>query len=155
MSRRYSVAGRSGATNATAGHCAATLWNPSAGRVLSVHEIYMVSAGAVADNWALVVATARGTAGSTVTPTIINDFGNASVAPNSGAVLDLGAYSVQPTVGTLYIRRGNRPGALGVEFPIIFTRPFEIPPGEGLSIVVPSGLSVAIQATDFTFVWEE
>ncbi|MGH2690734.1 MAG: hypothetical protein ACRDKW_18285 [Actinomycetota bacterium] len=150
---RYSVAGRSADTAATANHVAAQLWNPSAIKALEVVEILVVQVGATVSNHSLQRSTARGTAGSTVTPDIDNDYSRA-LAPPSGVLLDLAAFSVQPTLAGPDAFRANAPAAAGVGFGWSFySKPYEVPPGTGVCILTP--VAVILQDSDFTFVFDD
>lgn len=95
----YTVRGRTVATAATVDHAIASLWNPHASQRIKVinFTVFKTAAGTAADAFRLKRSTARGTAGSTVTPDIDNHSERAA-APVSGALLDLSAYSVQPTL---------------------------------------------------------
>lgn len=152
--KRYTIAGRSAATLATATHAAAALWNPSAAGIrLFVKEIAWAKTVATADNFGLIRITARGTPGSTVTPSATSDYELGPVTPPSGALLDLAAYSVQPTLnGTNYLRRDNLPASIGAKFTWFFDD-LEVGAGTGIAIVTPA--AVILQPGDVTFVWEE
>lgn len=95
----YTVRGRNAATAATADHAIAQLWNPHASQRIKVinFTVFKTAAGTGGDALRLKRSTARGTAGSTVTPDIDNHSERA-VAPVSGALLDLSAFSAQPTL---------------------------------------------------------
>lgn len=93
---RYAVA--SGAAFATdAGEACAALWNPHASL-----SLYVVWAGIghlnalVGGTFRLSRISSRGTAGATVTPDADNAFDRHAVPP-SGALLDVGNYTVAPT----------------------------------------------------------
>jgi hypothetical protein len=152
--RRFSVAGRSAITNATTEHSAVQFWNPSTTTPVFIYEIWGVKTAAVADNLALVKTTVRGTAGSVVTPTIINCLEVDPIAPNSGVLLDLAAFTVQPTHSTIYLARANLAASIGASFVWYFNKPIAIRNG-GVAVCVPTSLSIAIQPADFTFVWSE
>lgn len=153
MSMRYSVGGRSADTAATANHVAATLWNPSSAFNIYVREIWIVKTAATADNHQLNFSTTRGTAGSTVTPDIDNNY-QRQAAPPSGALLDLAAYSVQPTLQTPALAVRNLPATVGSYLVFDFRDvPIMIRPGQGLSISTP--VAVILKASDFTFIWDE
>lgn len=152
--RPFSVAGRSAATTATANHCGGALWNPSATKSIFVTQLSGSKTVATVDNIGLVRISARGTAGSTVTPVAQNDYSFDAVPP-SGALLDLGAYTAQPTIvaAGAYIWKWNTPAAIGSGFILPFPKPLEIPAGAGLAIVTPP--AVILQPYDYTFWWEE
>ena len=154
MNGVYSVRGRTVATAATLDHGVATLWNPHATQRLVVYEVGLCAAAAPAAGASFYLrrSTARGTAGSTVTPAIQQAFARA-VAPPSGALLDLATYTGQPT-----FEAGGFMGwvlaavaASGIIVPI--PRGIEVPPGAGLSIVTAAG--VAVPASEVWFGWQE
>lgn len=97
----YSVNGRNAATAATADHAVWSFWNPHATQRIKVVSFGVFGNTAPAAGWAgrLRRITARGTAGSTVTP-VITAHSTRGAAPVSGALLDLAAFSVQPTLDT-------------------------------------------------------
>jgi len=94
---RYSVGGRSAATTATINNAAAQLWNPHATKSIKLSEIWVAKTVGTADNHILYPTIVRGTPGSTITPDVDNHF-QRQYAPGSGALLDLGAFTVQPTI---------------------------------------------------------
>lgn len=149
----YYVAGRTAATAATANHAGAALWNPHASIRLQVREIHWFKTVATVDNIAVVRISARGTAGSTVTPTIGNSS-QRGVAPTSGALLDLATYSAQPTItDTIPLLRANFPAAIASGAMFALQEPIEIPPGAGLAIVTP--VATILQPADVMFRWTE
>lgn len=154
MSAVYSARGRTVASNGTANHGVAALWNPHATQRLRVREIGLVAAAAPGAGSTILVAriSARGTAGSTVTPTIASAH-NRGIDRPSGALLDLATYSVQPTVDGIALRGWvlAAVAASGVILP--FRDGIEIPPGAGLAIV--NGAAIAVPASDVYFEWEE
>lgn len=95
----YTVRGRTAATSTTADHAIAQLWNPHGSQRIKVisFTVFKTAAGAAGDAFRLKRSTARGTAGTTVTPDIDNHSERA-VAPVSGALLDLANFSAQPTL---------------------------------------------------------
>lgn len=153
MSLRFSVGGRSANTAATANHVAAALWNPSTAFMISVSEIWMTKTVGIVDNHQINFITTRGTAGSTVTPDIDNNY-ERQAAPPSGALLDLAAYSVQPTLQTPALSRKNLPATIGSYLFWDFRdHPIIVRPGQGLAISTP--VAVVLQASDVHFVWDE
>lgn len=149
----YRVSGRSAATAATAGHVIASLWNPHATKRIEVKEfgIFKTAAGTAGDAVELMRITARGTPGSTVTPGIAQDD-NRDIAPPSGFLLDLAAYTVQPTldgsVGSGRYQVTNL-AAAGVLIPVAG---IYIPAGSGLALVSRPTGATAWPASDVTFV---
>lgn len=150
---RYSVGGRSVATAATANHCAAQLWNPHATKAIKVVGIRISKTAATIDNHTMRRTTARGTPGSTVTPDVTNHL-QRQYAPGSGAVLDLAAFTVQPTLEGIELTRDNLPATIGSGFVWSFLdSPLEVGPGKGLAVCTP--VAVILQPSDFTFIWDE
>ena len=128
----YSIAGRAAATAATNHHAIATLWNPSGGTAITVYTVgYSMTTGS-GGLASIFRASARGTPGSTVTPDLDNDYGR-KAAP-SGAVLDLAAYTVQPTFDTNEIIQLNAENQIGGGAVIQLPVPIVVPPGTGLNI---------------------
>lgn len=149
----YIVGGRTAATAATANHVGASLWNPHASIPMRITEIAWAKTVATADNLAIMRITARGTAGSTVTPTIVNDVFR-GVAPPSGALLDLAAFTGQPTLdGAVYMHRWNLPAAVGAGIFWALRTPIRVPAGTGLALVTP--VATILQPADVTFSWSE
>lgn len=147
---RYNyIGGRSANTAATANHAAATLWN--AGTIpIWVTALLCTKTVATADNHALRRATARGTAGSTVTAGTPNEVRQQTA---SAVVLDLAAYSVQPTLATGELKRDNLPGTVGASFYWVFSEAIRVDPSAGLSLVTP--VATILQASDISFEWYE
>lgn len=150
----YTIGGRSAATAATANIPYAELWNPHSTKRITVREIWIANTVATIMNTGVLRSSARGTAGSTVTP------GTGSgrldlTAPQSGALLDLASFSVAPTyIGAAdYLGRWNLPAAIGAGIIHVFSPGVEVGPGAGLCVVTP--VAVIGQPSDITFVWEE
>lgn len=150
---RYAVGGRTVATAATANHAAAGLWNPSATKAIKLRELWAFKTVATVDNHGLRRITTRGTAGSTVTPDATTSFDTPRIVPQSGVLLDLAAYTVQPTLVGVLLARANLPAAVGAGFIWVFAEPVVIPPGEGLALITPE--AVILQPSDVVFVWDE
>lgn len=152
--RGFSVGGRTAATVATANHAGAQLWNASTTKSIFVTQISWSKTVATADNVGIVRSSARGTAGSTVTPAQQNDFAY-DAAPPSGALLDLAAFSVQPTLisSTAYMFRWHLPAAVGAGFILPLPQPIEVPQSTGLVIVTPP--ATILQPADVAFFWTE
>lgn len=144
----YLIGGRTAATAATARHVAACLWNPSAAKRVRLHALWVAVTSAGVANIAVARTTTRGTPGSTVTPDIDNDT-ERGLAPPSGFVLDLAAYTVQPTVDASDPIRWNLPAVVGAGVILPFRVPIEIPGGTGLAILTPT--AVVFPASDITF----
>jgi hypothetical protein len=132
----YIVRGRNAATAATADHAIAQLWNPHSTQRIKVIQIavFKTTAGTAGDAFRLRRSTARGTAGSTVTPNI-ESHSERAIAPPSGMLLDLAAFSVQPTLASGEVGPGWVAAAFaasGIMYPV--PGGIVIPPGTGLVI---------------------
>lgn len=145
----YSVRGRNAATAATALHAVWGFWNPhSTQRIKVVSFSMFAQSTAPAAGWSVAFRriTARGTPGSTVTPGIVH-HSTRGVAPPSGALLDLAAYSAQPTLEAGDIAPGFTFAAVqgsGIVYPI--PGGIEIPPGTGIACIqIPAQASVAFE----------
>ena len=145
----HNVSARTAATAATAGVCAANLWNPHASKRVEVTWYSWFKTVATADNLAIARTTARGTATTTTTPTVENTY-ERDVVNVAGILLDT-AWSAQPTVVAAagYLNRWRGPAADGAGFIWPFSTPFCIPPGTGLAIIAAS--ATILQPADVTF----
>lgn len=150
---RWSLAGRSANTAATANHVAAQLWNPSSNRPVWVSAIALAQRAATVSNIALKRSTARGaTPTTTVTPTIASDY-EREISPPSAAVLELATFGTQPTLEGVPLFSWNDPAAVASGFII----PFETKDLQGIKILPGAGLclytidAVIFQASDITF----
>jgi hypothetical protein len=135
MAQHY-VRGFTAATAATADHCIFEIWNPAAARAIIVWElgIFKAGAGAANDSIYLRRSSARGTAGSTVTPALGNSSDNRA-APATAFVVDLAAFTVQPTLVALPAMWGWVAPAVagaGITYPI--PRGIQVPGGTGLCV---------------------
>jgi len=152
----YSVRGRSAATAATADHAIAALWNPHATariKIVSFAVFKQGGAGTAGDSIRLRRITARGTPGSTVTPGIAQ-HSERGIAPPSGALLDLAAYSVQPTLDTVDLGIGwTAPAVQGAGIVLPVPGGLVLPPGSGVAIVQVA--ATAWPASEITFYWLE
>lgn len=150
----YSVRGFTAATAATADVAIASLWNPDSTDSITVLEIGLFKAGAGTANDSLYIEriTARGTAGSTVTPDADNAWGNL-VTPPSGALLDLASYSGQPTSSTPPLFGWVAAAAAGSGFQWPTPRGIKIPPGAGISIAQRA--ATIWPTSEVYFIWEE
>lgn len=133
----YRVSGTTAATAATDQHAIAAIWNPHSTKRLWVKEIAVVAFAAPGAGAGFLVRriTVRGTAGSTVTVGAVNSCENPGTVPLTGSLLDLAAYSGQPTITT-----GELDGwvfaavtASGIIRP--YPEGIEVGPGTGLAIV--------------------
>lgn len=148
----FLVGARSAATDAAANNFLCNLWNPSGTRSLWVEEFSYCSAGgnpAALDPLRLCRTGTSGTAGSTVTPDLDNEFERAN-SPSTGVVLHLANFSVEPTIASPPLYRlalaitGN-PSTVTWVFP----KGIRVPPGSGLGLAT-TGAVVAV-AGDVTF----
>lgn len=150
---RYSTAGRTAATAATADHTLCSLWNPHASKPIYVREIWVFSSAATAYNIGVQRISTRGTPGSTVTPDADNAFDRLAVPP-SGALLDLAAFTVQPTQQGPYMLRAYLGAAVGAGAMFIMQdEAIKVPFGTGLAVNTTTAL--AAQASDVTYIWDE
>jgi hypothetical protein len=154
----YTVTGRNAATAGTADHAVWGFWNPhSTQRIKVINWSMFAQSAAPAAGWAcrLRRISARGTAGSTVTPNSSN-HSTLGVAPVSGVLLDLAAYSVQPTLLASSVDLGPRFVFSAVQGSgIIYPIPggLEIGPGAGVAMIqVPATISVVF---DIGVTWLE
>lgn len=142
----YSVNGRTAATAATADHACWGFWNPHGTQRVKLVSFAMFANTAPAAGWAgrLRRITARGTPATTVTPGIAQ-HSTRGAAPVSGVLLDLAAYSVQPTLDTVDSSLRftfAAVAAAGVVYPI--PGGIELGPGAGIAFIqVPATASVA------------
>jgi hypothetical protein len=139
----YLVNGKNVATAATIDHAICGIWNPSTTKRIKLLrlEIYKQAVGA-ADEPVLRRTTARGTAGSTVTPGSINEIEQIA-APPSGFLLDLAAYSVQPTLAAGGLYGLCLPAAIGAGVMWVWNE-IEIPAGAGIALT--NGIALAFPA---------
>jgi hypothetical protein len=138
------VRGLTAATAATADHAIAAVWNPSGTKRITLLEIAIFAAAApgAGAGFYLRRMSARGTAGSTVTPIASNAYAN-DATPDSGWVLDLATYSVQPTLVALPgLGYGFVFAAVQASGIIIPCRGIVIPPGAGVALVNRAGIIV-------------
>jgi hypothetical protein len=151
----YYVNGTTAATAATDQHAIFEVWNPSATRTISLLEVQLVAFAAPGAGAGFITrrSTAKGTAGSTVTPTAEHHARRQAV-PDSGFTLELAAFTVQPTlaVGDLYPAWVFAAvAASGISLPI--PRGIEIPPGTG--IVIVNRAAIAFPTSEVGIVVEE
>ncbi len=127
-------------TAATDAHAIIEVWNPSSTRPIEVLELAYVAVGTPGAGMGFVTrrSTARGTAGSTVTPAAVH-HSRALAAPDSAFVLDAAAFSVQPTLTA---------GELHPEwvFPVVAAAGVILPIPRGLEIPVSAGVAFVNRA---------
>lgn len=140
-------------TAATAGHAVAQLWNPHATLDLMVSQIGLSVTAATACIPALRRSSARGTAGASTTVARENDHGYGA-APASGAILDVAAFTVQPTlIGSNEMHQSQIAAAIGSGWVFSFGKPVAVPAGTGLVIVTSTG--VAFPVSRLWYTWSE
>lgn len=150
----YSVRGFTATTAATADHTIAELWNPDASKRIKVLEIglFKGGAGTAGDSIYICRTTAKGTAGSTVTPDADNAW-DASKTPQSACTLELAAFSSQPTKAS--------PNMFGWVAAAVSASGFIWPTPRGLEIPFGTGLAIVQRAatvwptSEVYFVWDE
>lgn len=135
---RYRTNGLTAATAGTDAHAIAQIWNPSSTKRIEIVElgICATTAPAAGAGFVLRRSTARGTPGSTVTPNA-EAADSRDAAPDSGFLLDLAAFSVQPTLaaGELGPAWMLAPVAgSGLIYPV-GGRGLTVPPGTGVCLV--------------------
>lgn len=165
--RPYSVRGFTAATGTSDPEAIAQLWNPSSARRLLVLEVSLYAAGAppgvqARNSLSLQRTSARGTPGSTVTPDADSDWAG-ELAPPSGALLDLAAFTVQPTLAApeldgLVLAAAGTSGtpSSGMGFALVRPEGIWVPPGTGLLLngVLIAG-AVSWPTSEVTFEWAE
>jgi hypothetical protein len=148
----YYVRGFTAATAATANHVIACLHNPSGSRRITVVEfgIFKAGAGTANDTGYLCRTTTAGTAGSTVTPDADNaEAGDA--APDSGALLNLAAFTVQPTLASPGMYGWAAPAVAGAGVIIPLPRGITLAPGTGLAFVQRAATAWPTSEVNFVF----
>lgn len=154
MATAHYVRGFNAATAATANHALACIWNPHATRRIRVVEVgvYKAGVGAANDSIYLCRITARGTPGSTITPDADNSSEGDATSP-AGALLDLSAYTVQPTLAS--------PGMYGWVAPAVAAGGITIPVPRGIAVLPGTGLAILQRAatawptSEITYVFED
>ncbi len=142
----YYVNGTTAATAATNQHAILQVWNPSTTRTIELLEVSLVATTAPGAGAGFLTrrSTARGTAGSTVTPTAEHHARREAV-PDSGFLLDLAAFSAQPTLAAGDLAPAwvyAAVAASGIVYPL--PRGIEIPPGTGLCLVNRAAIAFPI-----------
>lgn len=135
MANLYYVHVTPAATAATADHAIWEIWNPSSTRaiaLLEVSAVFRAAAPAASVGFHLRRSSAKGTAGSTVTPAAVHERSGLA-APGSAFTIELAAFTGQPTLtsGNLSPVWGfSAVIQAGMIYPI--PRGIVIPPGQGL-----------------------
>ena len=148
---RARLADKTAATAATAGHAVAALWNPATAYRLEVTEVHFFAVVAGAYEISLRRSTTRGTAGSSVTSSIVNDV-DRQIAPPSGAILDKAAYTAQPTLEANELAHAALPSAIGAGVIWTFPDGISVPAGNGLVLVTVTGVATTLAVA---FAWTE
>jgi hypothetical protein len=100
----------------------------------------------------IVRTTTIGTSAITVTPDADNQF-EGEITPNTGAVLKMGDFSVEPVLASPPIGRSYLITA-GSSTQIVFAGlGVRVPPGTGLGVA--AGTAVTFSASDLTFTFRE
>ena len=153
----YSVRGLAATTAVSADVAVAQLWNNSSTEYIKVLECGSTVAGTTHARCYFSRSTARGTAGSTITPDADNAW-DSNKAPSSGALMDLSSFSAQPTLATpplhgFHVGASGVGGSGGAGFIYAFPDGIVIPPSDGFVIV--NGDAVGWGQSECFFVWEE
>jgi hypothetical protein len=144
---RYTISGLPAATAATIDHCIAELWSPTTR--IAVKKVVIVTTTGVLTMPRIARTTAKGTAGSTLTPTIVNEH-DRNIAPPTAVTMELSAFSVQPTLEALRLDSAHLPAAIGAGWIWDWSDdPIWIPAANGLAIT--EGIASASAATVVTF----
>ncbi len=151
---RYSVNGLSVATAVTDAHAICAVWNPHATKRIKARQVaaFAVAAPGAGSGFELRRISARGTAGSTVTPTIVNSHIR-DIAPPSGFLLDLAAYTVQPTLEAIALGVGFVFAAVAASGAVLPLDDIEILPGAGLAMINRAG--IIVPACEISWVIED
>ncbi len=151
----HRISGTTAASAATDAHAIAAIWNPSSTVTIAVREISVVAFAAPGAGAGYLVRriSARGTAGSSVTSAIGNALGWARTASQSGFILDLAAYTVQPTLitGDLDAWVFAAVAASGIIKP--YPEGIDVPAGEGLVLV--NRAAIAFPTSEVSFLVSE
>jgi len=153
----YSVRGFSAATAATADHAIAQLWNPAATDRIRLYECGLFVASATRERSYICRTSTTGTAGSTVTPDADNCW-DANKGPDSGALLYLAAFTVQPTKLTpelwgCELGLSGTGGGAGSGYTWTFPDGLDVPAGTGVAMV--NATAIAFGASECYFHWGE
>lgn len=149
---RY-ICGARNNNGADAGEPLFTLWNPHASIALRVIAIGFERQSTDVYGLEIIRISTRGTAANTETPTAENDVSR-RVAPPSGAVIDRGNFTANPTFTGPNLAK-YKPGEVagsGFMWYLDRRKPIVVPGGTGLALVTTALLATA---TDCTFMWEE
>jgi hypothetical protein len=150
----FSARGFTAATAATADHAITTLWNPDSAKRIKLIEagLFKAGAGTSGDSLYMIRTSTRGTAGTTVTPDADNAWDGDDI-PSSGALMDLAAFSGQPTLQGpgLFGWVAGAASASGFIWPC--PRGIWIPPGKGIALCQRA--ATIWPTSEAYFEWEE
>jgi hypothetical protein len=155
MAGLYLAQGTTAATAATDQHAIAEIWNPSSTLTLIIRRIVLVAFAPPGAGAGYLVrrSSAKGTAGSTVTPGAASHLRNPGTAPQSSFTLELAAFTGQPTLvsGDLDGWVFAAVAASGIVMP--YPEGIEIGPGTGLCLV--NRAAIVFPTSEVTFLVEE
>jgi hypothetical protein len=131
------------------------LWNNSSTKRIRLLEFALWRAGTVYSRQLICRTTARGTPGSTVTPTANNAWSGEDV-PVGDTLLDLSNFSVEPTIALpplFYFSMNTGTGTEGMGFVWANPKGIWIKPGTGVAIIGP--LAAVSSSIETYWVWDE
>lgn len=156
MRKDYSISVAPGNTTATADHTISEIFNNSTSIPIWVTQVHVVKLTAVGINvLRLRRSTAKGTPGSTITPTIVNDH-DRDIAPPSGVTIELAAFSVQPTLEALSLGPSwILPAAVGSGVMWVFAgEGIQVPPTTGLCVTQENAIASDV-GSKHNYFWSE
>ena len=149
---KYTCAGRTAATAATADNIGGEIWNPASNKGIRISIVNWTQVTAAVGNPGLVRISTKGTSTLTVTPDLDNSY-DRDATPPSAATLEL-TFSAQPTIQGPYLMRTNLAAAAGVGFTWVFQGDgLLVPAGTGLAVATP--VAVVMPIADLTVEWWE
>jgi hypothetical protein len=152
----YRVNFLSVATGATIDHGIVQIWNPSTVRRIALVQFGFLATTAPVAGSGFVFrrSTARGTPGSTITPAAAHETEGGAAVPDSGFLIDLAVFSVQPTLAAGEMDPFWLPPATIASGGILPVVPrIVIPPGQGL--VAVNRAAFIFPVSEFGLVIEE
>lgn len=152
---RYAVSGITVVTGTGVADAIAEIWNPSTTKRIKLIELHIVKQVVTGVNDLILRrSTAKGTSGSTVTPSSVNEMEQIA-APPSAFTLELAAFSVQPTLAAGPMHAAVVPASIGAAWIWVFgeANPLEIPSAAG--IVLTQGTAIATPVSRITAVVED
>jgi hypothetical protein len=151
MANRYSAAGRTVATAASANAVACGIHNDHATKSIYVREFWLFTTTATTINLGIQRATTKGTVVTSVAHDADNAFDRRAAAP-SGCTVILD-YSADPTLTANYMFAAISAAQIGAGWVFGFPEAVEVPAGTGL--VCCTTQAAAFPVCDFTAVWDE